>query len=79
LYKKILIWIRIWVGSGFSNSLDLDKGSAKHLDPDPDSVNPDPENCFKVNSAEVPIICTAPDPSLKKEESFRLRCAPHLS
>jgi hypothetical protein len=34
-YKKDLIWIRIRIGSGFINSLDLDPDSSKCLDPDP--------------------------------------------
>jgi hypothetical protein len=35
-------WTRIRIGSGFSNSLDPDVDSAKYLDTNPASVNPDP-------------------------------------
>jgi hypothetical protein len=39
---EILAWIWIRIESGFSSSLDPDSDSAKYVDPDPDSVNPDP-------------------------------------
>jgi hypothetical protein len=36
---KVLVWVRIRTGSGFSNSLDPDPDFAKYLNRD--SVNPD--------------------------------------
>jgi hypothetical protein len=36
---KTLVWIKIWIGSGFSN----------RLDPHPESVNPGPKHCSKPN------------------------------
>ncbi len=41
--QKIATKLEHGIGSGFSHNLDPDLDSAKCLDTDPDSVNPDPK------------------------------------
>jgi hypothetical protein len=41
LSSKVLLWIRIRIGSGFDDFVDTDPDWAKMLDPDPYRNNPD--------------------------------------